>query len=393
MCALALSVFSAGALAFNDCQLQEYDILEDEDFLDDYYSENGYWFNGSYQLSGYVSTKGHYSEDLQGGVIDYPYGLFCDSMLVLNRTDGHPTFHYSDPLEIVATEIIDGDEYDVRGSGLVSFESDTLEFEAGAYHGFTEGDCELRPIGEGCDESDVCVVRMSHHNSDDMDAGEQGVVADCNDDSKPYDNEFEHVICCTPREYCRDGIDNTGDGLIDCASPDCHATTVDEVPQRCDPDPDYDPGNNQSTPECVVGGSPGDPEFSEHCTYSTAVEDDYFYCSYGELDDPEEAPGGEGYCCPEGQYYDPDQGMCEDFTKCGIGAGYWCDYDVNDYFDNWLDEVFDDPPSGLPKWCHSHLPLFREDADRSEACCPIVHMGTNDYYVVDENVKTFGYEE
>lgn len=309
------------------------------------------------------------------------HGLFCSKLLVTTRSDGEASFYFSDPNTLYSDE--EG-HIEFYGSGHISFSNEEEVFTE-AKLGFSTNNCRVTPIGGSCLATEVCVLKASSNTTN-------AHVASCTQEDRPNINSYRHKICCTPTEYCRDGIDNTGDGLVDCQSPECHATFAWEVPQRCDPG-DYDPGNNQTTLECVTGGYPPNPEFSPHCTYTDAFEDKYYYCSYGEADDPSV---GEGYCCPEGQYYDAEDGVCTDFTKCGIDSvSLWCDYDVNQNFGNWLSELFvgePDDPTEVPKWCHSHLPLFRETASRSEACCPIIHAGTYDYFVVDENVKIFGYE-
>jgi hypothetical protein len=182
-------------------------------------------------------------------------------------------------------------------------------FTGEAKHGFTEGACKIVENGQPCNSSDVCVLKISNPN--------QGTVADCRDDvDLPYKNMFQNRICCTPTEYCRDGIDNTGDGLVDCASPDCHANTeVGTVPQRCDAP--LGVGNNQNTSECVdeENSEPGNVVFRAHClgpreddvgftinSWPTGFHTSYdypdvswsYYCNYGETDNPADEPIG--YC-------------------------------------------------------------------------------------------------
>jgi len=311
--------------------------------------------------------------------------LWCSHFLVPTRSDGAPTFYFSDPNVLYNVGGVQ-----VRGSGHISLTKHHDNWGE-ALHGFAEDKCEVKLVADGgCDPQEVCVLKLS---------GETNAhVASCSQENVPFEHNFGYTLCCTPEEYCRDGIDNTGDGLIDCQSPECHPSLEfnELVPQRCDPG-EYDPGNNQTTFDCVTGGYPPDPEFSAHCTYTDSLNIDYYYyCSYGEADDPSV---GEGYCCPEGQYYDSELGDCRDFTKCGIDSvSLWCAFDANHNFDDWLSELFVGEPDGdgVPKWCHSHLPLFSSyglsSGFKSEACCPVVLWGTYDYWVIDDNVKIFGYE-
>ncbi len=323
--------------------------------------------------------QAHYANEHSERVL-YPYGVFCDNKLVPSRTDGVATFNFSDPNSVVYNHPTYGDVY---GGGRSTFTGEGVLFYGEANHGFTEGACEIKHVSEGCGD-DVCVLKISDPN--------QGSVADCNDNTKPYQNLFQYKICCTPTEYCRDGIDNTGDGLVDCASPDCHPSSLNnDVPQQCDPG-SYIPGNNQTTADCVIGGTPEAPIFSPHCMYSDPNDpfgtEVPFYCNYGYDDDP--LTHSDGFCCPEGQYYNSESGDCEDFQVCGIQPGDYCGFSFPLNTNSWLGQLFD----GGDKWCHSHLPNLRTigGVTRSEACCPVMTHGTFGYFIVDENIKIFGAE-
>ena len=43
-------------------------------------------------------------------------------------------------------------------------------------------------------------------------------------DTFPNDEVFGYggSLCCTVKEICTDGKDNDGDGLVDCADPECN---------------------------------------------------------------------------------------------------------------------------------------------------------------------------
>ena len=346
-----------------------------------------------YQIVGYVSTQGHFTLENVDGVTDFLHALWCSHFLVPTRTDGEPTFYFSDPNN---TYIVGGESF--RGSGHVSFNNDS-GISGQALIGFAGNTCRVTNAGETCAVNEVCVLKASSNTTN-------AHVASCTQDNYPHTNNYEHTICCTPTEYCRDGIDNTGDGLIDCQSPECHPTTRFDVntgttittpPQRCDPG-SYIPGNNQSTPECVIDHEIDangiiTPFFSPHCMGPNPepLEPDIpYYCNYGFDDNP--LTHSNGFCCPEGQYYDVVEGVgrCQDFQVCGIQPDDYCGFSFPINTNSWLSQVFDNGP----KWCHSHLPNLRtiDGITRSEACCPVMTHGTFDYFIVDENVKIFGYE-
>ena len=332
----------------------------------------------NYQLTGFVSTQGYYSNNLNAN-IKYPYGLFCDSSLILNRADGVASFNFSDPLSVVAR--INGK--DVNGSGMVaSTTSNKVQFDGEAKQGFAN--CQIR--NGNCELEETCVAKISN--------ADVGVLADCNYDSVPYINSFQNKICCGTKEYCRDGIDNDGDTFIDCADPDCFPDpSIGQPPQRCDPDPASLLGNQQTTNECISVDPSENVINSPHCIYDHPFEEDkLFYCSYGKDDNPTTSTDNAGYCCPQGQYYDESQGNCQVFTKCGIEAGTPCQFNFADQKYNWINDIYD----GGSNWCNSRLPLFTNVVNfatfRSEACCPVVIHGTFDYFIVDENVKIYGYK-
>ncbi|MCC7575094.1 hypothetical protein KO361_05890 [Candidatus Woesearchaeota archaeon] len=376
-------------IPLNDCLLEEYDAITNTSHAR--FDE----LNSSYVLTGYVSMQAHYSNELFPGVIDYPYGVFCDNRLVINRDDAQPTFYFSDPLEFLFEE----EGVLVNGSGHVSFYNETVSFNGEAFHGFT-GSCRVVGSGNSCASHEVCVLKISNPD--------QGSVADCNDEFLPYFNSFQNRICCAPTEYCRDGIDNTGDGLVDCQSPECHANVlIGTRPQRCDPH--LVPGNAQRTLDCVdvENSEPGNVVFFDHCLgpdslydmdvgffsnpWPVGFPDTYnypdvslaYYCNYGEIDNPDDEPVGR--CCPYGQWYDQSRDNCVDFIPCDT---LYCPYNFMNQFEPWLASLYDDNP-----WCHSHLPLFTtRTVTRSDACCPVVTHGTFGYYILDDNVKIFGAE-
>ena len=194
--------------------------------------------------------------------------------------------------------------------------------------------------------------------------------------SLPMTAEFQYKLVCEAVEICHDSIDNTGDGLIDCASPTCNPMFGNPEPMECT-------GNNQTTADCL--------ENPDHCRDN---DGNSFYCSYGEDDDPNT---GEGYCCPAGQYAftDPVTGdvTCEDFDQCGVEVEDICNFDFDDDRSDWLSSIYDGVDED--NWCSSQLPYLDPTAagaidGRSDACCEIEKYGTTDYFLDEQNVRIFG---
>ena len=308
------------------------------------------------QIIGYVSTMGHFASNLS--IVDYPYALFCSELLAAGRTDGGETIYFSDPNAFVLPGML--------GSGHVSLTNNTVSFGATESLGFEVGQCRTVSGGDPCNASEVCVFKISDP--------EQGHIADCNVDNTPMPNLYQHRLCCTPTEYCRDGRDNTGDGLIDCASPECHPSPINFEPQQCNPAPeDIDAGhvNWQNTSGCVIGNT-GFPEYRTIYNSScigTNVSDigftlddwpqgfdtDYefpvlnasYYCSYGINDDGSNTTN-QGFCCPTGTRaeFDSFNGVweCKDFSECGMGSDDDCknaDYRFGNW-EPWLSSFYDD---------------------------------------------------
>ena len=269
----------------------------------------------------------------------------------------------------------------------------------------------------------MCVLKSSSNTTN-------AHVASCTQENYPHYNNYEHTICCTPTEYCRDGIDNTGDGLIDCQSPECHPSPVNFEPQRCDPDPEYLEagfGNFQNTSECVTGYDANDVTiYNELClglSIDLAFETgwtadnianwpagfpgafDYpdvkspYHCSYGFRDDGS-ATDGMGFCCPPDTraVVDSDTGVasCDPFSECGVGTDFIClhDHRIN-FVPDWITYYYSDDPDD---WCVSKVgdyfnPInFSTEYTSSMGCCFVSMYGKFGFYHNDKNVKIFGYE-
>ncbi|WP_263840423.1 LamG-like jellyroll fold domain-containing protein [Salinibacter sp.] len=59
-----------------------------------------------------------------------------------------------------------------------------------------------------------------------MTDGDNAHIADCSQNNLPGAKSYNGTLCCTVSELCYDGKDNDGDGLVDCADPECHAGTT-----------------------------------------------------------------------------------------------------------------------------------------------------------------------
>jgi hypothetical protein len=120
--------------------------------------------------------------------------------------------------------------------------------------------------GECSDDSDICAFTMS---------GDQNAhIADCDQDKLPPSTNYQGTLCCTVKELCYDGKDNDGDGLVDCADPECNGANAntnlepfpDKGPQVCHP--------AGSCPQTVHKGLEGYWQFENTTNDSTTNEND-----------------------------------------------------------------------------------------------------------------------
>lgn len=228
-----------------------------------------------------------------------------------------------------------------------------------------------RVTSDSCGEIEHCVFRMSSENN--------SFVSDCVNDNLPLENSFDLNFCCAIQEVCDDNIDNSGDGLIDCASPTCHPSAFNAgTPQECT-------GNIQTSDYCL--NNPNDCSGPEGLPY---------YCSYGRQDDPAEQP--QGFCCPAGEYAEynsfTNAWECIEPDKCGIDASDFsqhCFVDFETQTTDWFSSSFD---GNIIDWCVSNYPNFYDPLTtlekRSSACCFVEIFAVEDYYVANRNVKIYG---
>lgn len=316
-----------------------------------------------YSIRGYVSKQGHFALTLNEN-ITYSYKLFCD--INLPETGGDILFSFSNPEQTLN----DGQ----KGTGHISVQNipTHTDFTGGVSLGISSDTCVFQ--NETCATNQFCVFKTPPN---------QGHIADCNTDS-PMIHAFQWNLCCasTVDEICNDGIDNSGNGLIDCADPACQQ--MDNVPpQECT-------GNNQRTEDCVIGINGNNPVYDPACLDDLG---NAFYCSYGDYEENDQ-----GFCCPAGfrARFFPAQGwQCREFTQCGdISPNPLreCDFDFRNNKQNWLNSLFQ---GDLSDWCVSRMPNYYNPVDftqTSMGCCFVSAYGGVGFYYKADNVKVFGVE-
>lgn len=156
-----------------------------------------------------VTTQGHYS----GGTI---FHLFCSKNW--DHGTGNASYRFVDPGHVQEPSYNTFPNDAKLGRSVID-----CEYEAGG----TPGQCS--------ENSDICAFTMS---------GDQNAhIADCDQNELPPSTSYKGTLCCTVQEICTDGKDNDGDGLVDCADPECNGadanTTLepftDDGPQVCHP--------------------------------------------------------------------------------------------------------------------------------------------------------------
>jgi hypothetical protein len=249
-------------------------------------------------------------------------------------------------------------------------------------------------------ESEICLFKVSNSSPINpakwRSVADSSHIADCNFANTPNTNTYPNEVCCKITEICNDGIDNDGDGYIDCADEDCkHFTTPAIPPEFCTGSPfTSDVCINvtrvQGQPPVIIvnplcrGQIPGDPILNpENLSY---------YCSYGYEEDPS---SGTGLCCPNGTYakFENGEWICADAEACGLSP-LPCDYDFDISNLLWRNNKY---LPGNNDWCVSRMPyLWTPDEIpyapyRSTGCCLVATHGTVGYFTQEENVKIFGY--
>jgi hypothetical protein len=100
---------------------------------------------------------------------------------------------------------------------------------------------------------------------------ENSHIADCDQDNLPADTDYNGTLCCEVKEICTDGIDNDGDGLVDCADPECNADADGPAPVASTPQVCHPPS---SCPQTLHEGLVGYWQFENTTADSTTNEND-----------------------------------------------------------------------------------------------------------------------
>jgi hypothetical protein len=318
---------------------------------------------------GNVTSDGHFLGD---SINQGQYLLCCNSSLA--KGAGTASFRYA--------------AYDssINGSGHVSINSTATSFTGQMMLGFPRA-CTLK---NSCDamSNEICIFKVCTASpSCRLDASQiyrvdNSPIADCNTLNTPFDNSYTTKLCCKTGEICSDGIDNDGDGYIDCADSDCHQTATNPTPALCINSP-----YNATT--CVnltrnVNLGTYEVTYNSLCN---ASDNQIYYCSYSD--------SGTGVCCGSGTVATQDafgNWKCIDSTPCMdpvLIANYPCKFDFDDSRNNWLLNPYNGDGTN---WCVSRMPALytEEGTKRSTGCCLIVKSGEVDYYTDDDNVKIFG---
>jgi len=331
-----------------------------------------------YTAVGHVSSDGHFTTD--STLNNFPYDLCCINYGI---NSGAVSFKYA------------RDPSGSTGQGAVSVNSSVTNFAGSIKLGF-QNSCYLKQTACDNSASEVCVFKVS--NSSDSASKWKSVadsshIADCSGAALPNANSYPNYVCCKLSEICTNGIDDDGDGFIDCADQDCNHYAAGTTPEFCT-------GSIYNSNTCVYvirhdnGVPPPTTVYNINCTgeppTNPPVNNMSFYCSYGRLNQY-----SSGLCCPQGKYayYDNATGLwsCQTAAICGIENYKDCNYDFDSNKAQWLNSVY----SPNSKWCQSKMPYLYSPQitpTMNTACCFIAQNGDVGYYTDAGNVKILGYQ-
>ena len=323
-----------------------------------------------------MSVQGHFQQT------DGPYQLCCPSSWpravwnVVSIDGGISAFNYSvynPPVQ--------------NGSGHVTFGGSTSGVTD--FRGVMPVDALSCTIGVSCSADQACIVQVA--------GTDNSHVADCNAADTPMPNSFPDKICCHIQEKCWNGVDDNGDGFIDCADPDCNGQL--NPPQVCgNATEGY--GTWQNTSGCVVGYNytTGTTIYNDSCI-GTPPQNTPYYCGYGKYDDPVQEPTG--VCCPVGYrpFWNADpfnpHWECKESAQCGINPiSQACGFDFDLNTTSWYSSAYS---GDVNNWCNTQVtdllyPLddVQPDYQGSTGCCLIPKFGQIDYWLDKNNVKIWG---
>lgn len=286
--------------------------------------------------------------------------------------------------------------------GHVSVNSSKTNFGESMYMGFP-GACFLK---SDCNLSngEICLFKVCDSvldcrlNGSNLYSVDNSHIADCNVANHPFNNSFSKQVCCRFDEICGDGLDNDGDGFIDCADNDCN-----DWPDTNPTNPPFCTGSPYNSSGCVVNYTTNPVTGAPIVTYNSSCYGQepnsnlwYFYCGYQKVAPASNNPG---LCCRTGTYpvYNPVTGWrCQASELCGVtDVDDECDFDFDVENSAWRNSVYEGPEDD--KWCQSKFPnYFTPDTipyapRRSTGCCLVNMDGTVDYFTAENNVKIFGY--
>ena len=178
------------------------------------------------------------------------------------------------------------------------------------------------------------------------------------------------VWACGDPEICSNGVDDDGDGLVDCMDPACQVAPCDDfscasVTPRGVSMAEVSRFNCLGTDVFLPSDDLGGFSF-DYDGDGVGVE---YYC--GSPESHEDV----GVCCPE--TYKPvyramdDEWSCQDTAVCLVPYGS-CDYSYSaGNFTDWMNDPY----------CL--------DSSAPSACCSVVQFGDEDYYSDSDNVKVY----
>ena len=156
------------------------------------------------------------------------------------------------------------------------------------------------------------------------------------------------------KEICSNGVDDDGDGKVDCDDSECQVTTAMSIPS-----------SSVSQYNCLGSSQTGDVGVGN------------YYCGVAESDSTV------GLCCESG--YGPAQDLdgdwfCTESDPCYDGTvDKLCQDVYGDPITPWLSSTpYDSTPL---EWC--------VDPVAGLACCQVVSFGETNYYSTSGNVKVY----
>ena len=197
-----------------------------------------------------------------------------------------------------------------------------------------DADCNVEPntAEKGCDITNDTIVydkgEIGYYCADD---GVQGMC--CPEGTELDVDGTGNTYCKATQELCFNNVDEFGDGIVDCADPQCNQRTNDfENPKPCT-------GSSKEARYYTLLSFRGD-----------VVTNETYYCSYGWTEEEDT-----GHCCPQQQYWDASLNSCVQDTECSV---LW-------------DSTF--PENSIRYNASLYI------APYTQACCPVIRFGEAQY--------------